>query len=105
MSDSKRSVSHSLLIDRYHSGTGMHTVVSVTAQQLVVCRASVNCNGEPGDNLGLATERSCCINNPNGLAYVASGSESCTPCIGENLCRTVSLQWNPSQYSYQDSYP
>ena len=61
----------------------MNAVISVKAQQ-VVCRASVNCNGQPGDDLGEMTDSECCIDNPNGLAYSVPGEESCTPCIGES---------------------
>lgn len=63
-------------------GKCIHAVISVKAQ--VICRASVNCNGQPGDDLGVTTERGCCIDNPNGLAYSVPGGESCTPCIGES---------------------
>ena len=50
----------------------------------VVCRASTNCAGGPGDDLGVAASgESCCLDNPNGMAYSPLGSESCFACIGE----------------------
>ena len=48
----------------------------------VVCRASTDCNGAPGDNLGIVTVEDCCLNIPNGLGY--SEGEICSPCIGES---------------------
>ena len=48
----------------------------------VGCRASVNCAGGPGDDLGRTAERGCCVDNPLGLAYVG-GEGLCVPCIGE----------------------
>ena len=52
----------------------------------VVCRATVNCTGGPGDDLGDTTTRDCCVNNPRGLAYVTNINEgTCIPCVGE--CR------------------
>ena len=65
----------------------MCVVISVSAQAIVVCRASVDCNGESGDDLGETTVRGCCVDNPNGLAYSVQGgaNESCTPCIGEYM--------------------
>ena len=53
------------------------------AQTIVQCRASVDCDGAPGDDLGVTTDRGCCVDNPNGLAYTMGGGEICTPCIGE----------------------
>jgi hypothetical protein len=59
-----------------------------------VCRASVNCNGEPGDDLGVTTERGCCVDNPNGLAYSIQGGESCTPCVGESIAMRLDYDVN-----------
>ena len=54
-------------------------VVSVNAQQ-GSCRASVNCDGSPGDVLiSVTTIENCCLNTA-GLAF--NVRESCTPCIG-----------------------
>ena len=55
--------------------------------QVVVCRASSNCDGQPGDDLGVAVDgEGCCLGNPDALAYTAPGSEECTACVGE-FCR------------------
>ena len=51
----------------------------------IVCRASADCNGAPGDVLGMKTIKECCLNTPNGLGF--SDGELCSPCIGE--CITV----------------
>ena len=60
-----------------------YSIVTVQGQTVgVVCRASVNCAGGPGDDLGRTTERGCCVDNPLGLAYVGSEG-ACVPCIGE----------------------
>ena len=51
--------------------------------QLQWCRASTNCNGVPGDDLGpVADPRDCCLGNPNGLAYVPREGV-CIACVGE----------------------
>jgi hypothetical protein len=50
----------------------------------VVCRASFNCAGGPGDNLGVAADgEGCCLDNPDALAYTPQGSEECNACVGE----------------------
>ena len=49
----------------------------------VMCRASVNCAGGSGDDLGEMTLGDCCVNNPRGLAYSLIGSERCVACVGE----------------------
>ena len=50
----------------------------------VVCRASFNCAGGDGDNLGEAANgKDCCLGNPRGLAYNPVDSEDCFACIGE----------------------
>ena len=68
----------------YRDGTYYYVIVAVHAQ--VVCRASTDCNGAPGDDLGVMTIKECCLNTPNSLAF--SEGEFCTPCIGEcmHLC-------------------
>ena len=48
----------------------------------VPCRASVNCAGGPGDDLGMMTPRDCCVVNPQGLAYVPREG-ACIACVGE----------------------
>ena len=56
--------------------------VSVRGQ--VLCRSSFNCAGGPGDVLGVAMdEASCCLDNPNALAYIPLGSDECIACVGE----------------------
>ena len=51
----------------------------------VMCRASVNCAGGSGDDLGVMTLGKCCacVNNARGLAYNPIGSERCVACVGE----------------------
>ena len=57
-----------------------------TVHAQVVCRASDDCNGDTGDDLGVMTIEQCCTNDTvNGLAF--SEQESCTSCIGE--CMTL----------------
>ena len=57
----------------------------------VVCRLSADCNGAPGDDLGVMTIEQCCLETPNGLGF--NEGEVCSPCIGEcvtlpqGLCR------------------
>ena len=52
---------------------------------IVSCRASVNCTGGPGDDLGVATNgSSCCLDNPRALAYNPVGTEECVACVGES---------------------
>ena len=46
------------------------------------CRASANCAGGPGDDLGVMTLRECCLDNSKGLAYISSEG-SCISCIGK----------------------
>ena len=46
-----------------------------------MCRASVDCNGAPGDDLGVMTIGQCCLETPNGLGF--SEGEVCSSCIGE----------------------
>lgn len=48
------------------------------------CRASINCTGGPGDDLGNTTEDECCVENSRGLAY-ATWNGSCITCIDECL--------------------
>ena len=50
----------------------------------VGCRASVNCAGGPGDDLGVAVDGAgCCLGNPNSMAYTPVGSEDYFACVGE----------------------
>ena len=58
---------------------------TVTVHAQVVCRASADCSGAPGDNLGVMTIEECCLETPNGLGF--SVGETCSPCIGE--CMTL----------------
>ena len=59
------------------------SVVSVRSQPLTSCRASANCVGGPGDDVGVTVDgRSCCMDNPRALAFVV-GEGSCVPCVGE----------------------
>jgi hypothetical protein len=52
--------------------------------QTVTCRASVNCTGGDGDDLGAAANgAACCLDNPAALAYSPPGSEDCFACVGE----------------------
>ena len=63
------------------------------AGQLVSCRASVNCAGGPGDDLGVAADgRSCCLDNPRALAYAPVGGEECIACVGECMVYEVDVQ-------------
>ena len=68
----------------------IHNIVSVKGQ-FVTCRASANCTGGSGDNLGAAANgRSCCLDNPRALAYSTQGSEDCFACIVESgPCRSM----------------
>ena len=60
---------------------------------MVTCRASFNCAGGPGDDLGVAVDGAgCCLDNPNALAYSPLGSEECIPCIGELHAYKVKVQ-------------
>ena len=66
------------------------SLVSVRSQQLILCRATVDCLGA---NLGVMTARDCCVNNPMGLAYTDEQSaETCTPCIGECIDASLLIQ-------------
>ena len=50
----------------------------------VVCRASFNCAGGPGDDLGVAVDGTgCCLGNPDAMAYTPQGSKECIACVGE----------------------
>ena len=52
----------------------------------VVCRATFNCAGGPGDDLGVTVDGAgCCLGNPNATAYTPQGSEDCFACVGEFL--------------------
>ena len=52
--------------------------------QLVTCRASANCTGGAGDDLGVAVDgRGCCLDNPRALAFVPSEG-TCVACVGES---------------------
>ena len=52
--------------------------------QTFSCRASVNCAGGAGDDLGVAASgESCCVDNPRALAYNPVGTEECVACVGE----------------------
>ena len=49
-----------------------------------MCRASVNCTGGPGDDLGVAaSSSSCCLDNPRALGYNPLGTKECVACVGE----------------------
>ena len=49
-----------------------------------MCRATFNCAGGPGDDLGVADDgEGCCLSNPDVLAYSPPGSANCVACIGE----------------------
>ena len=49
-----------------------------------MCRASADCSGAPGDDLGVMTIEQCCTNDTiNGFGF--SDGESCLPCIGEGV--------------------
>ena len=49
-----------------------------------MCRASLICDGQPGDDLGVALNgEGCCLGNPAALAYNILGTEGCIPCVGE----------------------
>ena len=51
---------------------------------LVVCRATFDCTGGPGDDLGVAEDgEGCCLGSPNALAYTPQGIEDCFACVGE----------------------
>ena len=58
-------------------------LVAVNAQEEVVCRASNDCNGAPGDDLGVMTIEQCCLNTPNSLGF--SEGEICSACISESM--------------------
>ena len=50
----------------------------------VLCRASFNCAGGPGDFLGVAVDGAgCCLDNPSAMAYAPQVSEDCFACVGE----------------------
>ena len=54
--------------------------------ETVTCRASVNCTGGDGDDLGVAANgAACCLGNPAALAYSPSSSEDCFACVGESM--------------------
>ena len=60
--------------------------------QLVSCRASPNCGGGMGDDLGLAVNgERCCLDNPDAMGYILLSSEDCFPCIGELILSMTSL--------------
>ena len=63
--------------------TDTNVIVAVKAQEEpVVCRASINCSGAPGDDLGVTlTIEECCLNVPNSLGF--SEGEVCSSCVGE----------------------
>ena len=61
-----------------------YTPFYLSLQGQVACRATSNCAGGPGDDLGVAEDGSgCCLGNPNALAYTPQGSEECIACVGE----------------------
>ena len=79
----------------------MDYIVSVRGQ--VLCRASVNCAGGPGDDLGVAVNgEGCCLGNPDALAYSPPGSD-CIACVGEVLhaCQTLSVKLMIKFSNYQ----
>ena len=48
------------------------------------CRASVNCAGGAGDDLGVAASgENCCLDFSRALAYNPVGTEECVVCVGE----------------------
>ena len=54
----------------------------------VGCRASFNCAGEPGDDIGVADDGAgCCLDNPSAMAYPPKpkGSEDCFACVGTGV--------------------
>ena len=76
----------------------MLVIIARTLGQTVACKRTVNCNG---DSLGTMPPRNCCVNTPQGFAYVVSNG-SCIPCIGEcpyyNICTTI-IAWSSEKSS------
>ena len=62
-----------------------HEWMYCSVTDLVMCRATFNCAGGPGDDLGVAVDggAGCCLGNPNAMAYTPAGSEDCFACVGE----------------------
>ena len=82
----------------------MNNTVSLYAvqSQEVVCRASTNCNGAPGDVLGVMTIEKCCMNDTiNSLGF--SEGNICSPCIGE--CITVWHTFMKDKVASYDGLP
>ena len=70
--------------DKEKAYTILINLVVPVRSRTVVCRASVNCGGGPGDNLGVAANGAdCCLDNPRALAYSSQNSEDCYACVGE----------------------
>ena len=62
----------------------VYLIVTSVRGQLTSCRASFDCNGAPGDDLGSVTDpRDCCLGNPNGVAYIPREG-ACIACVGES---------------------
>jgi hypothetical protein len=60
-----------------------------------VCRASFNCSGGPGDDLGVAVDGAgCCLDDPNALAYTTPGTEDCIACVGGFYCYSMPYPFN-----------
>ena len=48
-----------------------------------MCRASFNCAGGPGDDLGVAEDGAgCCLDNPSAMAYTPK-PKGWFVCVGE----------------------
>ena len=71
-------------------------IVVIVRGQNVSCRASPNCGGGMGDDLGVAASgERCCLDNPDAMGYNPQGTEDCFPCIGESYkflaCKALSV--------------
>ena len=71
-------------------------IVVIVRGQNVSCRASPNCVGGTGDNVGVAASgERCCLDNPDAMGYNPGGTEDCFPCIGESYkflaCKALSV--------------
>ena len=66
--------------------TLLFLAVSVQAQQDdTIVRCSSNSTCDAGEFM---TARQCCVENPDGFAYILPGQENCVVCIGEFLHNT-----------------
>ena len=71
----------------YHYGNDICFCIVHAAQTDVTVQCFTSDTCERDQELTPMTIEDCCVNNPNGLAFLRFGSEICEPCIG--MCMPV----------------